>query len=378
MPKRGEHIHKRKDGRWEGRYKSGTNEFGKTTYSSVYGKTYSEVKKKMNDISQRKLLEEVSIGRERTFREALLLWKETNKIKYKGSTEAKYDYLIERHILPELGDYKLSKITTLVLNDFMNRKLERGRLNHSGGLSHSYVRSIMFIVTTALQYAVNEQMCMPLRTHIHKPSIEKNDLRILTVEEQCCLERMLVNNIDATKLGILISLHTGIRIGEVCALSWKDIDFDNAVIHVRSTVVRVKNKNDGSSVSVATMLILDKPKTKSSLRDIPISSRLMPILVQMRNNSISSFVISNTNNFVSPRTYEYRFHKVLSECGLSSINYHALRHTFATRCIEVGVDIKTLSEILGHANISITLNTYVHSSMELKRKQLEKLVFVLE
>lgn len=179
----------------------------------------------------------------------------------------------------------------------------------------------------------------------------------------------MIHNIDETKLGILISLNTGLRIGEVCALSWDDIDFERQIFHIRSTVARVKSMDSG----VNSKLIIDKPKTKSSLRDIPIPSKLLTILVSMKKQSKGKYVVSAENSFVSPRTYEYRYHKILDEYNIPSVNYHTLRHTFATRCIEVGVDVKTLSEILGHANVSITLNTYVHSSMELKRQQLEKL-----
>lgn len=120
-------------------------------------------------------------------------------------------------------------------------------------------------------------------------------------------------------------------------------------------------------------MIIDTPKTPASTRDIPISSALLPILASFRSHSSSKYVVSNTNTFLSPRTFEYRYHRLLEETGITPINYHALRHTFATRCIEAGVDVKSLSEMLGHANVGVTLNTYVHSSMELKRKQLEKL-----
>ena len=138
---------------------------------------------------------------------------------------------------------------------------------------------------------------------------------------------------------------------------------------MRHTVARVKSEDSSNT----THLIIDTPKTKASIRDIPISSALLPILIKMKEKSISPYVISDTNSFVSPRTYEYRYHRILDKCNIQSVNYHTLRHTFATRCIEAGVDVKSLSEMLGHANVGITLNTYVHSSMEMKRSQLEKL-----
>lgn len=370
MPKKGENIRKRADGRWEGRYKVDTPTDAKTKYHSVYGKTYKEVKDKIRLItSQPALLNEKKQQQPILIKEVITQWLNSSKSIHKGATEVRYEYLIEKHIISELGDVPLSSVTSSLLTNFMNRKLEHGSLNSKGTLSPSYVRSIMSVVVSVLQYAVNEGMCQPLNINLQKPCIDKRDLEVLSAFDQNRLESALIHNIDETKLGILISLNTGLRIGEVCALSWDDIDFERQIFHIRSTVARVKSMDSG----VNSKLIIDKPKTKSSLRDIPIPSKLLTILVSMKKQSKGKYVVSAENSFVSPRTYEYRYHKILDEYNIPSVNYHTLRHTFATRCIEVGVDVKTLSEILGHANVSITLNTYVHSSMELKRQQLEKL-----
>lgn len=371
MPKRGENIHKRKDGRWEGRYKSGTFPDGRSKYTSLYGKTYSEVKSKLISALQKNNYTSNSVQSNSTFGEVVKLWQEINKVKHKGATETKYDYLIEKHILPCLGSVKISAISTFLLNDFMFNKLQAGRLDKKGGLSPAYVKNIMLIITSVIKFAVNEQLCQPINLHLFSPSVEKNELAILSVGEQQKLESYLSSHLDCTSLGILISLNMGLRIGEVCALTWDNVDFENKVIYIRSTVARIKNTQMDSKNK--TRLIIDKPKTKSSLRDIPIPSTLLPSLMKMREKARSKYVVSDKATFTSPRTFEYRYHKLLDICGIESINYHALRHTFATRCVEVGVDVKTLSEILGHADVSITLNTYVHPSMDLKRKQMEKL-----
>ena len=370
MPKKGENIRKRVDGRWEGRYKVDTPTDAKTKYHSVYGKTYKEVKDKIRLItSQPALLNEKKQQQPILIKEVITQWLNSSKSIHKGATEVRYEYLIEKHIIPELGDVPLSSVTSSMLTSFMNRKLEQGSLNGKEALSPAYVRSIMSVTLSILQFAVNEGLCQPLNINLQKPSTDKKELEVLSVFDQNRLESALLNNINETKLGILISLNTGLRIGEVCALSWNDIDFENQIFHIRSTVARVKSTDSG----VNSKLIIDRPKTKSSLRDIPIPSKLLTILVSMKKQSKGKYVVSAENSFVSPRTYEYRYHKILDEYNIPSVNYHTLRHTFATRCIEVGVDVKTLSEILGHANVSITLNTYVHSSMELKRQQLEKL-----
>lgn len=196
---------------------------------------------------------------------------------------------------------------------------------------------------------------------------------MLSSQQQLVLESLLQTDTDETKLGILISLYAGLRIGEICALTWNDIDLNNKVIYVRNTVVRVKS---AAGDSAKTHLIIDTPKTAASLRCIPICSTLLSALTSCSARATSQYVVSYTSNFVSPRTYDYRFKKLLDACQIPRINYHALRHTFATRCIEAGVDVKSLSEILGHGDVSITLNTYVHSSMDLKRIQLEKIACV--
>lgn len=372
MPKKGERIYKRKDGRWEGRYRSGINRDGKSVYRSVYGKSYYEVKKKLSGCNESNELIEPKTQKSPMFKEVIAMWQKANQNRYKGATALKYDNLINSHILPMLGGYRLSEINTFVLADFMDSKLNAGRLDRAGGLSHSYVRSIMLIVFEIIDFAVREDMCEPLRTQLHKPIIEKSELEILDVCSQSYLERQLLLCPTETGVGILISLNTGLRISEVCALRWADIDFEKAILFVRATVARVKSNEKDK----ATALIIDRPKTKSSLRDIPISAKLMRVLIPLYEKRKSEYVISDKQSFVSPRTYEYRFHKILEQHHIKSVNYHALRHTFATRCIEYGVDVKTLSEILGHSNVSITLNTYVHSSMDRKREQLEKLSYV--
>lgn len=369
MLKNGECIYERKNGHWEGVYCSGTDQNGKAFYRLVYGKNYYEVKKKLSLCEETKRLIKLPPKKAPLFREAVYLWKRTNANRYKGATALKYENMINNHILPILGGYKLSAFNTFLLSEFMYNKLKQGQIDGSGGLSPSYVRSIMLILLEIIEFAAEENMCAPIKIKIHKPPIEKRELEILDINSQKRLEKQLFSYPNETGIGILISLNTGLRIGEICALRWADIDLGNAIIHIRSTVARVKDESGNGK----TKLIIDKPKTKSSLRDIPISIGLKNLLTLFYEKRKSDYVVSDKSGFLSPRTYEYRFHKVLEEHHIKSINYHALRHTFATRCVEQGVDVKALSEILGHSGVSTTLNTYVHSSMEHKRKQLEKL-----
>lgn len=298
-------------------------------------------------------------------------WRREAWIKQKAATMQKYNFLIERHIIPALGDCLLKELTPETLNEFVNQKLHQGRLDGCGKLSPAYVRSMAIIINTVLAFAA-EEFALPLQRVTHKPYIEKKNIDVLTIHEQRLLEAQLLGAPTITGLGILLSLNTGLRIGEVCALSWANIDQDRNILSVTGTAVRIKDENGSGHLAI------DVPKTPASLRKIPIPSKLHSVLVQMKKVSQGNYVLPGQCGFISPRTYEYRFHKMLDKCGIRSINYHVLRHTFATRCIELGMDIKTLSELLGHANTSTTLNTYVHSSMEHKRVQIERLSTLLE
>lgn len=366
MARRGENIRKRKDGRWEGRYISERDAEGRAIYKSLYGKTYHDVRLKL--LAAQKPVEKThNMTTEVLFGEVLERWLVINKIKLKGATAYKYRYMLDSHILPKLGNVSISRLSSVLINEFLDEKLKNGRLDGRGGLSAAYVRSMQLMIQSAIHYAEEEGLCGPKRIHVFSPQDLSKELRVLSKAEQERLETYIFENLDFWKLGILISLYTGLRIGETCALSWKDVDFENEIIYVRFTVARMKTEGRSSS------FVLDKPKTKTSFRKVPISSKLMPALQAMYEKAGGDYILSDKTSFLSPRTYEYRYHQLLKECGIPDINYHGLRHTFATRCIEAGVDVKSLSEILGHANVNITLNTYVHSSMELKRTQLEKL-----
>jgi len=368
MARHGERIRKRKDGRWEARYKIGNAENGKTLYKSLYGKTYAEVKEKLREIECGLNIESTQKQKSKLFSYALNEWFASIKLNLKKSTIHKYEYLITKHILPDLGDKRISKLDANTVNAFAERKLESGSLKNSNGLSKSYVRTMMLIVSAALDYAAQEGWCKSVSSKIYKPSPDKNELKILSDLEQRYLEKKLVENLSVTSVGILITLKTGLRIGEICALKWEDFDLTNNILYVRSTISRIKNP-----LGNGTILTIDTPKTNSSLRAIPFGNDLKNILIQFKNKTTSCFVVSDKKEFLSPRTFEYRYHTFMKQHHFPELNYHALRHSFATRCIEYGVDVKSLSEILGHSNVSITLNTYVHSSMELKRTQLEKL-----
>ena len=368
MSKRGENVRKRKDGRWEARFRNGVDKNDAPIYSSVYGKTYKEAKEKrqlmLNAPNLRYTHSSLCFG------DVQKLWATQNNIHLKASTERKYAFLLQRHILPEFENKKISQITAPVINAFLAEKMKNGRLDGKGGLSAAYVRSIMLIISSIMLFAVSEKYCPPLSSNICKPVATPKETPTLSPQQREKLESAISENPSPTAVGIFIALYAGLRIGEICALSWNDIDLDNKLITVRHTVSRITAPEDTERKSV---LIIDSPKTPASLRTIPICSKLNHFLKAAKPQTHSGYVVSTTNNFVSPRTFEYRFHATLKKHHIQDIHFHGLRHTFATRCIERSVDIKSLSQILGHTSEAITLKTYAHSSLDLKRMQLEKL-----
>lgn len=365
MPKRGENIRKRKDGRWEARYIVDRNSRGKAVYRSIYGKSYAEIKEKLKSEQQKEKAEN-PITAHMLFKELLNRWLQNNKIRYKQSTYSKYKYMIDKHIIPIIGDMKVTDVNVPMINTFLGNKMKDGGLHDDKGLSPAYVRTMALIINAALNYAIIEEIRSPIKSEIFKPSVKQCKITTLSHAEYNHLSEYCQEHLNYTSIGILIALNTGLRVGEICALRWKDIDTDSHLLRVNNTVSRIKNNEDKCS------WIMETPKTASSLRDIPISETLMSALLQISRLSDSDYIVSENENFVNPRTFEYRYHKEICASKVTNVNFHALRHTFATRCVEGGMDIKTLSEILGHSNVSITLNTYVHSSLELKKSQIEK------
>lgn len=365
MPKRGENIRKRKDGRWEARYITKRDEKGKAVYHSVYGKSYAEVKEKQK-LQQMERKKDFNQEETVSVKELLMQWLKNRKMCYKQSTYSKYKYIIDKHLIPEIGEIPIETVNVAELNAFLANKLEQGGLENREPLSPAYVRTMALILNAAFNYAAAEEFCAPLKTEIFKPAAKQSKVSTLSHGEYHHLREYCCNNLNVTNLGILIALGAGLRVGEICALRWKDVDSDSRLLHVNHTVSRISDDQG------RCRWLMEMPKTMSSIRVIPISDTLMDALMQIHENSDSDYIVSEHKSFTNPRTFEYRYHRELLASQVTDVNFHALRHTFATRCVEGGMDIKTLSEILGHSSVNITLNTYVHSSLELKKKQVEK------
>lgn len=362
MGRRGESIFRRKDGRWEARYSLGKDAAtGKTKYRSVYGNTYSEAKEKRMQAMQKTYISQKNGG----FIEAVRKWLEEKEPGIKEQTYRRYQHCIDTHIIPYFGDVKCSAITQNTVDDFLKQKRLSGRLDGKGGLSQSTIRGMCIILQSILLFAYQKKMGIPEMIQIKKPRVEKKKISVLKPNEQKRLETVLLEVPTDTNLAIYLALHTGMRIGEICALHWSDIDWEERLLFVRSTVIRNKKGQ----------LVITSPKSETSQRAIPLTRQLVNLLAAEHERSCSEFVFSSPRKdaFLNPRTLQYRFQTLLTRLGISRISFHALRHTFATRWIEFGMDVKSLSEVLGHAGVQITLDIYVHSSDKLKREAIEKL-----
>lgn len=353
MAKRGENIYKRKDGRWEGRYKNGFKTDGKTRYSSVYGKSYSEVRTAL--LQKKQSANENRMHCKCSFGEVVQMWLDSIKNTVKESTYSNYIMKIEKHILPKLGKVYYEKLTADVLNAFVSNKL-------AAGLSAKYVSDILVLIKSVCKFAHRQYGYTDKAEFMVLPKQEKrSDKRMLTAQEQDSLNTWFSQNITPCNAGIMLSAATGIRIGELCALKWSDFDFEKSIFTVSKTMQRIKNYETNG-----TKVIITSPKSRTSVREIPIPEFMKDILKQFKRGS-DCFFLTGNNSFIEPRTMQYRFKSILKKLNLPQVNFHSLRHMFATKCVSLGVDVKTLSEILGHSSVKITLDRYVHSSMERKQ-----------
>ncbi|MDE6834961.1 MAG: site-specific integrase [Ruminococcus sp.] len=357
MAKKGINIYKRSDGRWEGRYKNGFRDDGKPKYRSVYAKTYSEVKEKLFKL---KATEQENITPCSLTVEILLNeWLNMKKLSVKESTIANYVFKINRHLKPFFSGLKFSLLSPKIVYDFIAEK-------KSEGLSAKYISDMIVILKSMAKYTAKTYHCTNEIADIEMPKTTKKELKLYSKDEQKILKSALMKEINPTKLGILLCLFSGIRIGELCALKWSDIDLNNSLLHITKTCQRIKCGN-------STKIMITSPKSASSARVIPLPEFLLNILKKSEPSDHNSYLLSGTDKIIEPRTIQYRFKSILKKANLPSMNFHSLRHIFATNCIEIGFDVKTLSEILGHVSTGITLNLYVHSSMHHKRECMEKL-----
>ena len=293
---------------------------------------------------------------------------ETNNVdsaQLESATFVKYTAILEKYIKPDLGEYFSEAVSAMLVEQFSYHLL------HEKNLSPKTVRDILSVLNSILDYAVKQNpLARPVE--IVYPRTEQKEMRVLTVEEQKRFTEYLLQDMDACKFGVLLALMTGLRIGELCALKWEDISLEEKFIYVRHTMQRLKDLNPVSEEK--TRIVTGGPKSGKSARVIPMNEDIWNLCARWKTDDPGAYILTGKKErFLEPRTLQYRMKLYTDACNLEGVHFHTLRHSFATRCVEAGFEIRSLSEILGHSSTRITLECYVHSSMRLKRANMEKL-----
>ena len=368
MARRGENIYRRRDGRYEGRYVLGRNANGKTKFGYIYGRRYSDVHKRL--LLKRAALQEnrglFADGR-RTLCQWMERWLQTEVA---GSVkDSSYQACLRqyhRHIAPTIGRLEITAITQADVHGFLSEL-------RAAGLAGNTVKGVFRLLKAALKFAVEEGVLRrdPCRK-IRLESAEWKEQRVLSRGEQGALQEAAQTS---EGLPALLALYTGMRLGEVCALKWTDIDWERRTISVRRTAQRVarSGRGDGRGDGHRTIVTIGTPKTKRSRRVLPVPEFVLTLIKRLMGSGTSEFVFGSGARPAEPRTVQRRFGRLAERLGLTGVHFHTLRHSFATRMLELGADVKTVSVILGHSSIQTTLDVYAHSSLEWQRSAMERL-----
>ena len=282
----------------------------------------------------------------------------------KSQTYLRYAQMIRLYVAPELGIYDISELTPIILQTFVTNLMTNGKgRTGSRGLAPNTVNSVISVMQNSLKiaYALDCSKSS-FENKIKRPKIRERKIECFTAKEQRKIENAVLTHKKSKYFGVLLSLYTGLRVGEVVALKWKDIDLKKGMLTVSHTC---HDTSEG--------LVYEDPKTVNSSRIIPLPRQIMPILREKRKASDSEFVVSERGSPVSVRSFQRSFELLLKKNRISHRGFHSLRHTFATRALECGMDVKTLSEILGHKNPSVTLSRYAHSLIEHKSAMMNRI-----
>lgn len=306
-------------------------------------------------------------GYDMVLQELLEVWLNEKRIYVKQSTYAYYCYEVNHYISPLLGTLSLEEINEQKIQEaVLILQKQGGDKGHP--LNKSTVQNLVVLLKQVLKYAIRKEMIDNVTMDIHfAMQVPVNKQQVFSRPEQHKLMQVLLDDLNYKSFGILLCLNTGMRIGELCALKWKDIDMNAEVVHVTKTLQRIY-VNDKKE---KTDIIVSSPKTETSIRDIPLNKRIISIINTLGYNDLDSYILTNSEHYIEPRKMREYYKKILLKNNIKELNFHCLRHTFATRLVESGADYKSVSEILGHSSIHTTLNMYVHPLMEEKRRCVE-------
>ncbi|MFT3982814.1 MAG: site-specific integrase [Lachnospiraceae bacterium] len=363
MARKGENIYKRKDGRWEGRLlQSG----GKFRY--FYAKTYREVRAKMRDSREAADTKEEECTNRQLYASGLFqLWLEEVGYRLKPSTCESYYYCLQGYVIPHFRSPENRHLSKKSVLSFVHA------IHKNDTISTAYQRKILSIFKTALRDISKTfpEYSSLVEIVVYPKVISGEEVSIFSIKEQKIIQNTVQKSSDRRLFGVILCFYTGIRLGELCALKWEDIDLDSGMMSISRTVTRIRNPELSGC---KTMLCEGTPKSRTSTRKIPLPEFLLKKMKERSMGSIDEacYVLSEKTVPFDPRAYQRLYKSLLKDAGVKERKFHAIRHTFATRALELGVDIKTLSELLGHSNVSITLNIYAHSLIEQKKKAIEK------
>lgn len=354
QPNKGENIYYRKDGRWEGRYAIGRKSNGRLKYGYVYAKTYHTVKEKLIPLKlQSERMIELYGKSLMTYSEWIIHWKKEVQKTIKMSTFSDYCYKISRYLLPNLGNLSLYQITSKRIQEMVDYYIEEG-------LSPSSVHIIICLLKKTLNDAKKRELLFKNPCDaLQLPKRNTKKVRALTIEEQRNLLKAVEKSEDDKAQAVALALNTGMRIGEVAALKWKDIDFSRGIISINQTCNRIQ-----STENQQTIVSYDVVKSAASHRIIPMNKKVQRLLGRIKEESTSNYVFSIGKKGCEPRVLTYHFHQLRKQAKLENIHFHQLRHTFATRCLEAKVGIASVSALLGHSSTKMTLDVYSDSMME--------------
>jgi len=362
MARKGENIYLRRDGRWEGRYIKGRRANGHPHFGSVYGASYGEVKRKLLPLKTAYNTQAMQARCTAPLGDYLLMRLGTQRnSRIKASSYDSYFRIVHNHLLPLLGDVPMHKLNEQHVQQCLHRLQDKG-------LSAGTVRNIFRYLSGTVRVAVkNGAMSRDVCAEVAPPKAKKPSVHALSRAQQQALDKMAR---EKQSIEVLLALHTGMRVGEISALRWTDIDLDNRLLTVNHTMQRLNLHKHGTKTQVQ----LGEPKSDSSQRNIPISAQLACMLAKHRQVSPGEFVVqSRSKAFAEPRVVQYRFARLLELADLPKVGFHALRHSFATRCMELNVDVATISKLLGHSSVKLTLDIYTDSLLEQQYAAVNKL-----